>query len=148
MCRTPLDNYDTYRPIWMERYLRFSGWHFTKRACDYAVELMRKKSDKGEEESITPITKEELDELLKKNNITLSHNVGYDYVYVANMCKADLLGESVPDDKHLAMYVKNVVDDIDGGDGTIMREWYVKCISRGILIDWEVLLGEKAESIY
>jgi hypothetical protein len=41
----------------------------------------------------------------------------YDSVYVANMCKADFLGSSIVDDVHMALYVKDVIDDPDATDG-------------------------------
>lgn len=59
---------------------------------------------------------------------------------VANMGKADLLKSSITDEQHLALYVKDVVDDVDAGDGEIMREWDAKMTSRGIAVDWEEIL--------
>lgn len=44
------------------------------------------------------------------------------------------------DEQHLALYVKDVVDDVDVGDGEIMREWDAKMTSRGIAVDWEEIL--------
>lgn len=41
--RLPLDMYDDI-PTEMRKYLRFHGWHFNKKACDFAVSLMRKKN--------------------------------------------------------------------------------------------------------
>lgn len=54
-------------------------------------------SSTGELEKLKPITKETLDSLLKTYRIELEENQLYDYVFVANMCKADFLGSSVPD---------------------------------------------------
>lgn len=78
--------------------------------------------------------------MLAKYGVTLENNVDYDYVYVANMGKADLLKSSITDEQHLALYVKDVVDDVDAGDGEIMREWDAKMTSRGIAVDWEEIL--------
>lgn len=44
MRRIPLDMYDDDIPEEMRRYLRHYGWHFNKKACDYAVSLIRKKN--------------------------------------------------------------------------------------------------------
>ena len=63
--------------------------------------------------------------------------VGLDYVYIANMCKADFLKSSVPDEEHLAMYVKDVIDDPDAAEGTTMRRWYASTEGAGIPVDWE-----------
>jgi len=95
------------------KYMRLYGPHFTKELCNFAVSLMS--NDKGK---ITPITKEWLEEKLKARDITLQYNKMYDAVYVANMCKADYLGDAVPDnDYNLCMYVKKTIDDPDGYDG-------------------------------
>lgn len=135
-----LDIYDDF-PREMKNYLRHNGWHFNKKACEWAVSLMEKMNVTTKSmEKIEPWKKEDVDALLKKHSITLSYNTGYDYVYVANMCKADFLGESVPDEAHAAKYVKNVIDDADAGEGTVMREWYAKMVSKGIPVDWEEIL--------
>lgn len=138
--KLPLDMYDDI-PSEMRKYLRFYGWHFNKKACDFAVSLMYKKNlSTGKIEKIEPVTKEQVDSLLLKYGITLENNTDYDYVYVANMGKADLLKSSIADEQHLALYIKDVVDDVDAGDGEIMREWDAKMTSRGIAINWEEIL--------
>ena len=43
MKRVPLDMYDDI-PDEMRRYLKHYGWHFNKKACDFAVGLIRKKN--------------------------------------------------------------------------------------------------------
>lgn len=48
------------------------------------------------------MTKQQVEEKLSQQGIKLEYNKLYDFVYVANMCKADYLGGSVPnDDLHL-----------------------------------------------
>lgn len=137
MQRLPLDIYDE-RPREMRVYLRNNGWHFSKRAVDYAVSMMKKKNPATEKmEKITPYSKEEVDEILKKYNIKLENAVGLDYVYIANMCKANFLKSSVPDEEHLAMHVKDVIDDPDAAEGTTMRRWYASTEGAGIPVDWE-----------
>jgi len=59
----------------------------------------------------TPIPKEKVDEILNKNGVILNNNELYDYVYVYNMGNNDFLGSSISDEKHLALYVKDVIDD-------------------------------------
>ena len=78
-----LDIYDDM-PKYMRNYLQHYGWHFNKALCDYAVSLMKKGGKKLE-----PLTKEYVDKVLQQNNINLSNNIGCDYIFVANMCKAD-----------------------------------------------------------
>ena len=137
MRRLPLDIYDE-RPREMRVYLRNNGWHFSTRAVEYAVSMMKKKNPAtGKFEKITPYSKDEVDELLQKYNIKLENAIGLDYVYAANMGKADFLKSSIPDEEHLAMYVKDVIDDPDAAEGTTMRRWYASMEGAGIPVDWE-----------
>jgi hypothetical protein len=41
------------------------------------------------------LNKEYVDKVLTQNNIQLIKNVGHDYIFVANMCKADYYGSSI-----------------------------------------------------
>ena len=138
--RIPLDMYDEI-PDEMRRYLKQYGWHFNKKACEFAVSLMRKKNTTtGKIDRVEIMTKEQVDDLLAKYNVILENNVDYDYIYVANMAKADVYKSSIPDEQHLAMYIKDIVDDVDAGDGEIMREWDAKMTSRGIAVEWDDIL--------
>lgn len=129
--RTALDVYDTM-PKYMRKYLQHYGWHFNKSLCQYAVSLMTKNGKKLE-----PLTKEFVDKLLEQHNVKLTKNIGYDYLFVANMCKADYYGSSISDEKHVALYIKDTIEDEDAGDGTTMRRWYATMIANGIMVDWE-----------
>ena len=114
------------------KYQRLYGPHFTKELCDFAVSLME--DDKG---PITPITKQQLEEKLKVQNVTLEYNKLYDAVYVANMCKADYLGNAVPNnDYNLCMYVKKTIDDPDGYDGQPFNRWMSDIEGMHIPVDW------------
>lgn len=135
-----LDTYDEI-PREMRVYLSHNGWHFNHKACDYAVSLMRKKSPvSGKMERIEPYTKEQVEELLRKYNVTIDDTSNYDFVYVANMGKADFLKSSIPDEQHLALYIKDVIDDADAADGVTMRRWYATMIANGEMVDWEDIL--------
>ena len=135
MQNTDLTQYDI-KPQGMINYLRYNGPHFNKNLCDFAVGLMEKKVGLVMTK-ITPMTKEEVERLLKNNNITLKGGQLYDMVFVANMCKADFLGSSVPDEAHLAKYVKDVLDDDDAYDGIVFNRWYADMCRKGMVIDWE-----------
>lgn len=116
-----------------KKYLRLYGPHFTKALCEYAVDMME-----DENGQITPFTKVELEEKLKQQGIRLEYNKYEDFVYVANMCKADFLGKSVPDDdQHLCTYIKNVIDDPDGYDGQPFYRWLSDMEHMGIIVDWD-----------
>ena len=126
-----LDLYDE-RPSSMKRYLKYYGEHFNKKLCEFAISKM--------EHGKTPITKDKVDEVLNKYNITLNNNELCDYVYVFNMGNNDFLGSSIADEKHLAMYVKDVIDDEDGYDGIVFNRWYADMVIQGIPIEWSEML--------
>ena len=120
----------------MKSYLRNYGWHFNKKAYEYAVSLMRTRN----KERMKPISKEDFDAEMKKYAITLENDVLYDGAYVRCMGKSDLLGSSIPNDQYLAIYVKDVIDDADAPDGMVFAQWYAKMERSGIGIDWEDML--------
>lgn len=132
--KTPLDTYDMIPPD-MRVYLANYGWHFNKKAYLYAVGKMCSKEGR-----VTPYEKEELKAMLSQYGIELKNDVGYDAAYVASMCKADFYGSSVPDDQHLAMFVKDTLDDVDAADGVTMRRWYASMVGAGEPVYWDELL--------
>lgn len=134
MVRTSLDVYDE-RPPEMINYLQYNGWHFNKKMCEFAVSHMKKGG-----KALEMHTKEQVDKVLKNANIKLDNNQLYDYVYVANMCKADFLGSSVPNEVYMAKYIKDVIDDEDGYDGLVFNRWYADTVKKGIAIDWYEML--------
>lgn len=134
-----LDARDKF-PSGMEDYLSIYGWHFSKKMWEWAVSKMYKKNEKGEHKPITPINKTDVDELLKRYNIVLDHKIGYDYVFVANMCIADYMGSSIEDEKHIALFIKDYIDDPDGYEELPFTRFYADCIGSGTPIDWEDVL--------
>ena len=129
-----------YPPALME-YIIANGWHFGKKASDFAASCMSKrKQGSKDEEPIKPYTKEEVDELLKRHNIKLEHNQLYDYVYVANKAQADYLGSSIDDEKHLALHIKDEIDDVDRKEGVLMKMWYTMVRANGISVPWYDLI--------
>ena len=137
---TMLQDYDII-PKEMRAYLRNNGRHFNKKACEWAVNNMRKYNETTRRlERIEPLDKTAVDELLKNNGITLDDARGYDYVYVANMCKADFWGSSIKDEESMARYVKDTVDDVDQKDGFIFNRFYADCCHGGLPIPWDDVL--------
>lgn len=115
-----------------KKYQRLFGPHFTKELCNFAVSMME-----NENGPITPFTKQEVENKLNIFGIKLQYNKLYDFVYVANMCKADFLGNAVPnDDQHLCEYVKHVIDDPDGYDGQVFYRWLSDIKGMKIPVDW------------
>lgn len=129
-----LDDYDD-RPREMINYLQYNGWHFNKKMCDFAIKNMYKKGKKLE-----VLNKDYVDQLLNKFNITLNNNKLWDYIYVANMAKADFLGSSLVTEQQLASYIKDYIDDEDAYDGMPFSRFYIDTVKKGIPIDWEEML--------
>ena len=96
---------------------------------------MYKKDSNGKQVKVQVLSKENVDELLKRYGIVLDNKHGYDYVFAANMCKADYLGSSVPDEQHLALFVKDYVDDPDGYPELPFTRFYADCIGTGTPIN-------------
>lgn len=117
-------------------YIGENGWHFNKKACEYAVQFLKDKDDKP----IKPLSKEDVDQMLQKYGVKLERSVGWDYVYVANMAKSDMDVSPLSDEKSQALYVKIVIDDPDAADGEIMACWYTKMLFRHIPVDWGMFL--------
>lgn len=135
--KLPNDIYDfLLMPKEKQQYIVLYGRHFNKKMYECAAKMMYKEKN-GEIEKVPVFTKEEVDALLKKYNVEVKEKGNYDYVYVAQMCRADYLGESVPDEQRLSLYVKNKCDDVDAPEGLIFREWCVKMEALGESVDWE-----------
>jgi hypothetical protein len=131
-------------PSGFAEYMATYGGHFSKKMCEWAVSMMKveEKRPNGEKrkKKLEPWSKEEVDNLLVRYGITLENDKGYDKVYVANMCKADFLGKSVPGENDAAMYVKDSLDDPDGYDEMVFNRFMMDCMGRGIPIMWEDML--------
>lgn len=134
-----IDNTLDLTPEAYREYRRLHGPHFNKKLCDFAVSLMMRKEG-DDEVPIKPMEREEVDSILRDYDIRLEHQAGYDHVFAANMCKADYLGDSVPDMAHLAKYVKNVIDDPDGYDGIVFCRWFCDMCHKRIEIPWNEML--------
>ena len=136
MNREDMTIYDG-KPKDMKEYLRYHNWHFSKELAMYASANLYRYNGSGQKEYIKPFTPEEVDDILRNNKVTLENKEAlYDYVYVANMCKADFLGRSVPNEKYLALYIKDVIDDPDAYDGVVFNRWYADMCKKGIPINW------------
>ena len=140
--RQPLDMYEVdFMPVEMKAYLRNHGFSFSKKACEFAVDLLKKENPSTKkEEKIEPWTKDQVEELLKKYSVNLENNVGYNHVYAANMLKADKFKSSIPDEQHLAMGVKDIIDDVDASPRLLFKQWITHMDDSGIPIPWEDLL--------
>jgi len=132
----PLDILDDY-PEEMKRYLRYYGWHFNKAAYEFAASLMWKEDANGKKSKVQPLTKEDVDNMLAANGVTVESNGTWDYMYWAMQCKADLMPGAIDDAKHHSMYVKKMSEDPDAPSGAAFRTWYIKTIGNGVGIPFK-----------
>lgn len=123
----------------MREYLATYGWHFSKKMCEWAVGNMKVEKN-GKPEKLEAMKRDDVEEMLKKLGIKLEKDKGYDAVYAANMAKADYFKSSIPDEAHLAMFVKDYIDDPDGYEGLPFTRFYADCIGSGTPIMWEDML--------
>ena len=139
MEKVDLTTYDI-KPVGLINYLKYNGPHFNEKLLNFAVSKMYKQRN-DEINKIEPYTEEDVHKLLNKYNIKLkSEDILLDPVYAANLAKADLTGSSIEDDRHLALYIKDVIDDVDGYDGMLFTHWYIDICIKGIPINWDKML--------
>lgn len=136
------ENFTAYEtmPEDLAIYLSHYGPHFNKKCCEFAIKQMYKHDDKGNEVEINAWSKGEVEELLRAYGIKVKNAQLEDITYVANMCKADYFEGSVPSKQHVAMYVKESLDDPDGAEGLMFNRWIADMKWFGIAIDWSEFL--------
>ena len=129
------ENFTAYEvmPEDLAIYMSHNGPHFNKACCEFAVKQMFI----NEDEEFTPFNKQQVDGFLQSYGVKVKNNKLYDAVYVANMCKADYFGDSVPTEQHLAKYIKDTLDDPDGIDGLTFNRWVADMKWLGIPIPWD-----------
>ena len=131
-----LDYYDI-RPAGMDAYLSSHGRHFSKPLLEWAVSMMKDRNGK----KVKLPEKRQYDEIMSMYNQKLERTNGfYDGLYVWCMGTSDYLGSSIIDEQHLAMFVKNYIDDPDGNKTRAFDEFYINCIAKGIDIPWEDII--------
>lgn len=123
----------------MEEYLEMYGWHFSKKMAEWASSRMYK-MEGTTKKYIEPYTRESLDNTTKRYGYSINGAKGYDDVYIANMCKADFLGDSVRDEAALIRYVKDVIEDADAYEGMPFTRFFADCIGSGTPINWEDMI--------
>ena len=84
--------------------------------------------------------KEQIDEWLKNNGVTLKNGKGWDAPYVKAMLYSDCWGSSITTDKQLALAVKDFLDDPDGTKSKAFDHFVVDCREKGEPIFWDDVL--------
>lgn len=131
-----LDYYEIL-PDGMDAYLSHHGRHFSKPMLEWAVSMMRdRRGNPG-----TLLEKKDFDNTMQSYNVKLDRKEGYyDGQYVWAMAKSDYLSSSITDEQHLAQFVKDYIDDIDGNPTRPFDEFLVNCTAKGIDIPWPDLI--------
>lgn len=129
------DNFD-YMPRGLKEYLSYNGRHFSKPMYEWAVRMMENRSG----EKMRPVEKSVFDEKMRTYGIVLKNDKGYDGPYTWCMATADYMGSSIADEAHLAKYVQDHLDDVDGSETRAFDEFYAKTLALGIPIPWEDVL--------
>ena len=134
MCRQRLDIRDKF-PEDIEEYLSKNGWSFSKKMYEWAVGKMRTSTGA----KMSPIESSSLKEMLKRNNLIIEKDNGYDTCYVFMMLKADY-GDIITNESILLKMVKAYIDDADGYDGLPFTRFYADLIGSGSNPPWEELI--------
>lgn len=131
-----LDYYDIL-PAGMEAYLASHGRHFSKPMLEWAVGLMK---DRNGNRGLT-VEKKQFDDTMKAYDLELNRKDGYyDGPYVWAMAKSDYMGSSITDERHLALFVKDYIDDVDGNKTRAFDEFYINCVAKGVDIPWKDII--------
>ena len=119
-----------------EEYTDQFGCHFNKKLYEWAVSMMKDRNGNR----IQPMQKEQVTEFLRVNGVTLKNDKGYDAAYVHAMAKADYYGSSISDDIHLALFVRDFLDDPDGTKTKAFDHFVVDCRAKGEPIFWDMFM--------
>lgn len=128
-------------PSGMKEYLDTYGWHFSKKMCEWAVSKMKRKNPQTQkEEPIDYMDNDKVNEFLKKYNVTIQNDNGYNKNFALHMARSDYFKSSIADEQHLALFVKDYLDDPDGYSTIAFTRFYADCIGKGTVIPWDDVL--------
>lgn len=123
-------------PSAMEEYLSEYGYNFNDKLFAFAVSKMKDRSGA----KLQAWDKEKTKSFLIANGVSLRNDRGHNAAYVLNMARADYYGSSIADEQHLARYVKDYLDDIDGAESRAFDEFWIKMVALGEPIFWDEML--------
>lgn len=115
------------KPEGFINYLRYYGPHFNKKLCEFACSQFPKND----------YTVDKVNSLLTSYGIELKNCKLHDAVYVANWAKSVFYGSSLADDKHLALFIKDIFDK--EGD-LVFNRWFADIAKQGIPIEWDEMI--------
>ena len=114
--------------------------HFSKKLAEWAISMMEKKDETtGRMKSITPLSFDEVEEMLKQNSVNIPEKCVYDALYLANMAKADY-EKSLPTKQSISKYIEETICDPDGCPEAVLACFCAKMDLKYIPIHWERFL--------
>lgn len=119
-----------------EEYTDQYGCHFNKRLYEWAVSMMVDRRGGA----VEALPKEQVKEWLASYGVTLENDKGHDAAYVLAMMKADYLHSSIEDDPHLALSVRDYLDDPDGYPTRAFDHFVIDCRRKGVPIFWDEMV--------
>lgn len=119
-----------------EEYVEQYGFHFNKKLYEWAVSMMRDKAGN----KIPVMSKEQVAEFLRGHGVTLKNDRGHDAAYVRAMAMADYFGSSLPDESHVALFIKDFLDDPDGTKSKAFDHFVVDCRAKEEPIYWDEMM--------
>lgn len=126
----------TQYPSAMEEYLAEYGFHFNKKLFEFATEAMRDRNGN----KIKAWDKEKVETFLRNYGVNLKNDMGHDATYVLAMAQADYWGSSITDEQHLALFVRDYIDDVDAAPTKTFDRFYIDCVAKGVPIFWDEML--------
>lgn len=112
------------------RYLKVHGKHFSDSLLSFAVGELH-----NEDNAI--ISRSDLVRILNQHAISYNSECINDYVYLANMVLSDFYGSSIEDERHMAKYIHDTINDKDGYEGMIFCRWLTDVENKGVEINWD-----------
>lgn len=119
-----------------EEYIDRFGGHFNKKLYEWAVSMMTDRNGG----KVPLMTKEQVEEFLQVNGVTVNNNRGHDAAYVRAMLYADCWGSSYTTEQQLALGVKDFLDDPDGNPTKAFDHFIVDCRGKDEYIFFDEML--------
>lgn len=117
-----------------EKYIDKYGLHFNEKLYKFALSLMCHAN------KTTNLTEDQILAMLERFKISLRLNHPYDVYYVANMSYHDFYKSSLKDEEHLALFMKDYLEDEDGYKGLPFCRWLTDMEYKSIEINWKDML--------
>jgi hypothetical protein len=110
---------------------------FSRKLAEWAVSCMEIKDTATKQmKRITPQTIDEVQSILKENDVELPNEFIYTAYYLFNMAKADY-PKTLPTDKQRASFVEETICDPDGMPENVLACFVAKMCNADVPIFWE-----------